>query len=176
MNKQKGNDMEKILIATILKPQGLKGELKCKLENDNFDIIKDINEIYLNDKNVPTRIISKSFRMGYLFLTLSMCDCREKAELMRNFKVYALRNQLDLPQDEYMITDLIDMQVVTENGERIGKLLDIQNYGAGDILVIEQYKREYLVPFVKDIVIKIDKSSNTIVVNKNKYDEAKVCD
>ena len=168
--------MEKILIATVLKPQGLNGELKCKLENDNFDIIKDISEIFLNDKNVPTRIVDKKYRMGYLYLTLSMCNNREKAELMRNFKIYALREQLAMPDDEYMITDIIGMTVISETGEEIGKLLDVENYGAGDILVVEQYKREYMVPFVKDIVLNINKSSNTITVNKTKYNEAKICD
>ena len=168
--------MEKILIATVLKPQGLNGELKCKLENDNFDIIKDISEVFLNDKNVPTRIVDKKYRMGYLYLTLSMCNSREKAELMRNFKIYALREQLSMPDDEYMITDLIGMNVLSETGEEIGKLLDVENYGAGDILVIEQYKREYMVPFVKDIVLNINKSLNTITVNKTKYNEAKICD
>ena len=168
--------MEKILIATVLKPQGLNGELKCKLENDNFDIIKDISEVFLNDKNVPTRVVDKKYRTGYLFLTLSMCNNREKAELMRNFKVYVLREQLAMPDDEYMITDLIGMNVLSETGEQIGKLMDVENYGAGDILVIEQYKREYMVPFVKDIVLNINKVTNSIIVNKKKYDEAKICD
>ena len=54
--------MEKILIAKILKPQGLKGEIKCKLENDNFDIIKNITEVYLEGKDIPSRIKNMAFR------------------------------------------------------------------------------------------------------------------
>ena len=168
--------MEKILIATILKPQGLNGELKCKLENDNFDIIKDINEVFLNDKQVPTRVIDKKYRNGYLYLTLSMCNTREKADLMRNFRIFANRNDLTISDDEYMISDLINMEVVSESGDTIGKLLDVQNFGAGDILIVEQYKREYMVPFVKDIVLNVNKYTSTITVNKKKYDEAKICD
>ena len=168
--------MEKILIATILKPQGLNGELKCKLENDNFDIIKDINEVFLNDKQVPTRVIDKKYRNGYLYLTLSMCNTREKADLMRNFRIFANRNDLTISDDEYMISDLINMEVVSESGDAIGKLLDVQNFGAGDILIVEQYKREYMVPFVKDIVLNVNKYTSTITVNKKKYDEAKICD
>ena len=48
--------MEKILIATVLKPQGLSGELKCKLENENYEVVKNITEVYLNDKEVPTKV------------------------------------------------------------------------------------------------------------------------
>ncbi|MBE7082320.1 MAG: 16S rRNA processing protein RimM [Clostridiales bacterium] len=168
--------MDKIHIATILKPQGLKGELKCKLENQNFDVIKNVTEVYLNEKTIPTRVVNKSFRVGYLYLTLSMCDSREKADLMRNFKIYADRKFLQIPEDEYMISDMIGSLVYDQNGNEIGKLLDVQNYGATDILVIEQYKREYLVPFIKDIVKKVNASAKIIVVDKNKYDEAKICE
>ncbi|MBE7075269.1 MAG: 16S rRNA processing protein RimM [Clostridiales bacterium] len=168
--------MEKILIATILRPQGLNGELKCKLENNNYDVIKNVNEVYLNDKQIPTRVINKAFRNGYLFLTLSMVNSREKADLVRNFKVYADKKFINIPKDEYMISDLIDMTVYSEEGQEIGKLVDVQNFGAGDILIIEQYKREYMVPFIKDIFVQINTAANIIVVNKQKYNEAKICD
>ena len=168
--------MEKILIATVLKPQGLSGELKCKLENENYEVIKNITEVYLNDKEVPTKVASKSYRAGYLFLQFNTVNSREKADLLRNTKIYAKRDQIEIPQDEYMITDLIGLNVVSENGEDIGKLIDIQNYGATDILVVEQYKREYMVPFVKDIVKRVNMQAGLIVVDKNKYNEAKICD
>lgn len=168
--------MEKILIATVLKPQGLNGELKCKLENQNYNLIRDITEVYLNDKDVPTKIINKSFRGGYLYLQFSMVNSREKADFLRNAKIYALREQLNIPKNEYMITDLIGLDVVDQNNQQIGILKDIQNYGASDILIVEQYKREYMVPFVSDIVLKVDINANKVVVNKQKYDEAKICD
>lgn len=168
--------MDKILIATVLKPQGLQGELKCKLENENYDVIKNITEVYLNDKQIPSRISSMSYRSGYLYLKFNLVDSREKADLLRNTKIYALRQQLQIPQDEYMITDLIGCLVVSQTGEQIGKLVDVQNYGATDILVIEQYKREYMVPFVKDIVQNVNITSGLITINKQKYDEAKICD
>lgn len=168
--------MEKILIAKILRPQGLNGEVKCKLENDNYEIIKDVNEVYLNEKQVPTRIIEKSFRQGYLYLKLSMINSREKADLIRNFNIYADKKYIKIPDDEYMVSDLIGMQVFSSDGQEIGKLLDVENYGAGDILVIEQYKREYMVPFIKDIVLKVNLAANIIIVDKKRYDEAKICD
>lgn len=168
--------MEKILIATVLKPQGLLGELKCKLENENFDVIKDISEVYLNDKDIPTRIAKKSFRSGYLYLQFNTINSREKADLMRNTKIYAKREQIEIPENEYMITDLIGLSVVSVAGEAIGTLVDVQNYGATDILIVEQYKREYMVPFVNDIVKKVNIKQGIIIVDKNKYEEAKICD
>ena len=139
--------MEKLLIATILRPQGLKGELKCRLENQDYSVIENVNEVYLNDKNIPTRVISKAYRNGCLFLTLSTIDCRDKADLLRNSKVYADRSLLKFDEEEYVISDLIGAEVVDENNNLIGELVDVQNYGATDILVVNQYKRDYMVPF-----------------------------
>ncbi len=168
--------MEKILIATILKPQGLLGEVKCKLENKNQSLLNGVSEVYLNNKDVPTKIAKKSFRFGYLFLKFNTVNSRDKADLLRNSKIYVLRNQLIVPEDEYIISDMIGLNVVSENNETIGVLKDVQNFGATDILIIEQYKREYMVPFVKDVVKQINTTLGIIVVDKQKYDEAKICD
>lgn len=168
--------MEKILIATVLKPQGLSGELKCKLENENYDIIKDVAHVYLNDKDVPTRIASKCYRSGYFYVKFNTINSREKADLLRNTKIYASREQLKIPKDEYVISDLIGLKVVDQNKEEIGLLKDVQNYGATDILVIEAYKREYMVPFINDVVLSVNLNENIIIVNKQKYNEVKICD
>lgn len=168
--------MEKVHIATIVKPQGLKGELKCKLENDNFTLIENVSEVFLNDKDVPTRVLNKRVNGGFLYLALSTINSREKADLMRGFKIYADQKFITVPKDEYLISELINSRVISENGEQIGTLLDIQNFGAGDILIIEQYKREYMVPFVKEVVLKVNASAGIIVVNKAKYDQSKICD
>ena len=168
--------MEKILIAKVLKPQGLKGEIKCKLENPDYSIVENVNEIYLQGKDIPTRIKSKAFRGGYLFLTIGTIDSREKADHLRGFNIYADRKLLSIPEDEYMISDLIDSTVYSEDGLEIGKLVSVENYGATDLFVIKQYGREYIIPFIKDIVIKVNANSKIIVVNKSKYDEAKICD
>lgn len=168
--------MEKILIAKVLKPQGLKGEIKCKLENDDYSIIQNVTEIFLEGKDIPTRIKSKAFRGGYLYLTIGTIDSREKADLIRGFNIYADRKFLVIPEDEYMIDEIIGAKVFSEEGAEIGELVDVQNYGATDLFVIKQYSREYMVPFVNDIVKKVNAKSGIIIVNKQKYDEAKICE
>ena len=168
--------MEKILIAKVLKPQGLKGELKCKLENEDYSIIENVNEIYLANKDVPSRIKSKAFRGGYWFIMLGTIDTREKADLLRGFNIYADKKFLSIPEDQYMIDDIIGSTIYSEDGVELGKLLDVQNYGATDLFIINQYGREYMFPFVKEIVLKVNPTSKIIVVNKSKYDEAKICD
>lgn len=168
--------MEKILIATILKPQGLSGEIKCKLCNPNINILQNITEIYIEGNDVPSRIVSLRFVKDFMFLKLGTIKTREKAELLRNKGVFLNKQALSVPSDEYLISDIIGSEVQSEDNQTIGTLVDIQNYGATDIFVIEQYNRQYMVPFVDDIIKKVYPKQKVIIVNKQKYDEAKVCE
>lgn len=168
--------MEKILIAKVLRPQGLKGEIKCKLENDDFSVIENITEVFLEGKDIPSRIKSMAFRNGYLYLTIGTIDTREKVDLIRGFNLYARADQIKIPENEFMIDDLINCTIYSEDGKEIGKLIDVQNYGATDLFVVMQYGREYMFPFVDDIVKKINVQAKIIIVDKQKYDEAKICE
>ena len=168
--------MEKIQIAVVVKPQGLNGELKCKLFNPNNEILKNVKEIYLEGKDVPSRVVSMRFLNDFMFLKLGTITTREKADLLRGFGIYVDKNLVEIPDDEFIISDIIGSEVQDEDGNYIGTLNDVQNYGATDIFVIEQYKREYMVPFVNDIIKKILPKQKLIIVNRQNYDEAKVCE
>lgn len=168
--------MEKVLIATVLKPQGLNGELKCKLENENTEILKDVSEIFLGDKDVPSRIIAKRFAGGFMYIKLGVVNSREKAEFLRGYKIYANKQDIQIPEDEFLLSEIIGSKVFGLDGTLVGLLVDVQNYGATDIFVIEQYKREYMVPFVGDIFKKVDAKNKVIYVDEKKYNEAKICE
>ena len=64
--------------------------------------------------------------------------------------------------------------VVSESGEYIGVLVDIESYGSADVLTILEDKREYKIPFLTSIVLNVN--DNNIVVDKSKYDEVKICE
>ena len=168
--------MEKIQIAVVVKPQGLNGELKCKLFNPNSEILKNVTEIYLEGKDVPSRVVSVRFLNQFMYLKIGTINDREKADLIRGFGIYVDKSVVDIPENEYIISDIIGSSVQDETGNIIGVLKDVQNYGATDLFVIEQYNREYLVPFVEAIVKRVLPKQKLIVVDKQKYDEAKVCE
>jgi 16S rRNA processing protein RimM len=56
----------------------------------------------------------------------------------------------------YQVSDLAGCSVVTEQGETLGELVDVLPSGGHDIFVVQQGKREFLIPALKDIVRNID--------------------
>ncbi len=59
----------------------------------------------------------------------------------------------DLEEDEFYFSDLIDLAVVTEAGELVGRVCAVENYGATDILEIEKADgSKFMVPLTKQAV------------------------
>lgn len=68
------------------------------------------------------------------------------------------------PEPNYFVRDLDGCEVLTETGESLGLLKDVLPTGANDVFVVRKDEREYLVPALKDVVLKIDLESRRIVV------------
>lgn len=168
--------MEKLLIGKIIKPQGLSGEVKCQMFVD-FDAITNLSEVYLKDKDVPTRVLKSSYRLGYLYLTLSKIDDRNKADFLRNAEIYIDKaNYAETKQDVYLIDDLQDCRIISENGEDYGRIVRVENYGATDIIIVFADQREYMVPFVKDIFKKVNLKAKLVIVDEQKYLANRFCE
>ena len=53
--------MEKVAIAKIIKPQGIKGECKIKFLTDDLSVFEGLKQVYLGDKLYNVKNISRNF-------------------------------------------------------------------------------------------------------------------
>lgn len=166
--------MERLLIGKIVKPQGVKGECKIYPLTNDLSLFNGLTKVYLEDQimNVTNCVV----RFGFCYMTFENITDRNMSEKLRNKKVYILKEDALVKENEYFIDDLIGFQVVDENAQTIGKLIDVEQYGAADVFVIYADKREYRVSFISDIVTKVDLDENVIIVNRKNYEEAKICE
>lgn len=62
---------------------------------------------------------------------------KEQADALRGLKLHVPRDRLPEPDDdEFYLTDLVNLQVRDASGAVLGKVKSVQNFGAGDILEI----------------------------------------
>ena len=62
-----------------------------------------------------------------------------------------------LEEDEYFIADMLGMEVITENGEKLGRLKDVIETGANDVYVVHSEAHgEVLLPAIKDCILDVD--------------------
>lgn len=165
--------METISIAKVLKPQGIKGELKCQVLTEKFDIFSALKTIICDEKEIT--VISGVYRLGYVYITLENVDSIEKANFFRNKTFYIPKEEYgELDENNYFIEDLIGVKIETENGEKIGEILDIENYGASDIVIVKENFSTHSVPLIAKIFLNIDTNKKLAVVNRAEYEEHKV--
>ena len=164
----------KILIGKIVKPQGVKGELKVYPADTNLDIYKKITTIYFENSDEPIKLTKISLRQGFMYITFKGCNSRNDAENYRNKQIFAQDDEINLQNGTYFIDDLINLDIVDQYGNNIGTIVDIESYGAADVITILEDKREYKVSFLTSIFVKV--LEDVVIVDKQKYDEAKICE
>ncbi len=128
---------EKILVGKIVAPQGIRGEVRIQTYSDTPSDFKKFNVI-------SDRFTSKDFRFvrvipnsTIIIAKVNGFDDRNAAETLRGTELFIGREDLPkLDEQEYYQTDLIGM-TVNQRGNIIGRVACIQNYGAGDILELE---------------------------------------
>jgi 16S rRNA processing protein RimM len=93
---------------------------------------------------------------------------RNAAELLKNLKLYVPRARLPEPDepDEFYHADLIGLAVVDRAGEKLGTVVAIHNFGAGDLIEMhpEGGGKTELLPFDEAHVPAVDIAAGKIVV------------
>ena len=130
-------DKKQILVGKIVAPQGIRGEVRVQTYTENPD---DLQKLKLYSSRLPdgafhfVRTVPAS---SVIIARIDGVDNRNAAELLRGVEIFINRDDLpELPDGEFYQADLIGMRVVRNNNV-IGVVADIQNYGGGDILELD---------------------------------------
>lgn len=94
-------------------------------------------------------------------------DDRNGAEALRGVDLFVARAKLPEADDgEFYYADLEGLQVENEAGETIGKVIAVQNFGAGDLLEVRlgDERGTELIPFTDAVVPVVDVAAGRVVV------------
>ena len=135
--KNKMTDSKHILVGKIVAPQGIRGEVRVQSFADtpvDFKKLK-IKSVRFNDDDFKfVRTVPNS---NVIIAKISGIDDRNAAETLRGTELFIERSALpDLKENEFYQADLIGFDVV-RNGTKIGVVDCFQNYGAGDIIELD---------------------------------------
>ena len=165
--------MKRLIIGEVLKPQGIRGELKVKTFTDYPEDVKTFGTVYIDD--TPYKILS--FRVGpdgAAYMGLRGSPDRNAAELFRGKKLEGNREDgPQLEEGQFYIVDVIGLSCETQEGEFLGTVKDIKNL-ASDVYTIEKDGKSILFPVVKNVIIDIDLINKKVVIDKKVFDEIAV--
>ena len=157
------------LIGYILKPQGLKGELKVESVTPYLERFNRLDRVFLQLKEKKQTHSIENVRISdrFVYLKFTEINSRDDAELLRTAEVLIEEKDLIQPaQDEYFIHDLIGCQVISENNDVIGVLSDVVQMSSNDVYVLKNGEGiEILIPATKEIVKRVNVGQKQIIIH-----------
>ena len=152
--------MEKYLVCgEITRIHGLGGALVVRHYCDSYEVFAELKYVYIkNENSYEKKKIKKisTYKTGIL-LSLEGINDADSAMLLRGKMLYADRDELLKDEDSFFIADLIGLPVRdADTNELYGSLLEVANYGAQDVYVIDRGngKKSY-VPAVPEFIANI---------------------
>jgi len=158
-NSQLSDNLVKI--GEIVKPHGIRGEVKIYSYSEQPENFKHYSKIVLqgaSGSGTKIYIIAGSRKQGRLAIVqLEGIVSREAAASLAGNTVWVDKSDFPgLDADEYYWHQLIGLQVFTDTGRNLGKVAGLFTTGAHDVLVVTGEGREYLIPVQQEIITRVD--------------------
>ena len=136
-----GSDERRVTLAAIIGAHGIAGEVRLKLFTDDLSPYKRFNDGALTLKSL------RHATNGAIARFAEIPD-RTAAESCRGTALTVARAELPpLGEGEYYYADLIGLACDTDAGEPVGRVVAVENFGAGDIFEIEKPDgKRFMVP------------------------------
>ena len=166
--------MKDLVIAEVLKPQGIRGEVKVKTFTDFPEDVKAFKTVYIDE--TPYKILS--FRVGQdgaAFLGLAGVHDRDKAELLRGKLLLGKREDApELGEGQYYVVDIIGLKCIDETGTVLGVVKDVTSIASEIYTLKTEQGKEILFPAVKGVVKRVDLEKGELVVDSKRFSEVAV--
>ena len=165
--------LDKLKVGLIVKPQGIKGEVKIQPLTDDINRFKNLKEVIIDDKNY--RVLKAVIGGGTVFLTISGISDRNTAETFRGkFLDVTRENAVPLEEGRYFIADIIGCELLNDKGEKLGQITDVTPNRV-DVITIKKTDGKIMrFPFLNDLVIDVDIINQKMTVLAKRLAEVSV--
>ena len=160
----------RLRVAKILGIHGLRGTVKLQVYTVNPHDILTYGTLSSRDGKHQFKVVLKSASKGHWLASLEGVTNRTLAEPLVGIDLFIDRSALPPPdEDEYYETDLVNLRVENTDGQTIGLVRGLHDFGAGMLLDLrlsaEWGGRDLMVPFTRACVPVIDLAGGRVVVD-----------
>ncbi len=143
---------ERVLLGEIGAAQGLKGEVRIRSFTQDEAAITSYGALE-DEQGREVTIEALRVTPKALIARVEGVTTREAAEALTGTKLYVPRSRLpEREEEEWYHAELIGLEAVGRDGASIGRVVAIQNFGAGDLLELAPASGgpTVLVPFTRE--------------------------
>lgn len=161
--------MKNLEIGQIVNTFGIKGFVKVNPWVNDVTRFDDLKKVYIKIRKEEKvlEIEEVKYHKNQVLLKFKGVETVEQAEMLRNAILEIDRKDaIPLEEGEYFIADLLESEVYTDEGEKLGILEDIFNTGSNDIYVVKnELGKSILLPRIKEVFKEIDVENKIIIVH-----------
>ena len=154
-----------IHVATFGAAIGLRGEIKVNLLTSTIDVFRSLDQYYNFDQSIKLSFESIVMLQEKCVALPSHCKNRYDAEELKNQKIFSFKENFpSVNPNEYLVSDLIGCDIIHKNGNSLGNVINVDNFGAGDLLETIYKNKKIYIP-LDDNVLSVDLEKKIILVD-----------
>lgn len=158
-----------VKIGTIIKAHGVKGIIKVRVSPEIIDDIIELEAIFVGDneqKAFPYFVQkAEAISDNEILLQLEDTDSKEKAVAMVKKSIWARASEIELPEEEDDINDLVGYLLIDKSAGTIGIIEEIQEMPQQYLAKITWNEKEVLIPLHGDLIESIDDDKREIITD-----------
>jgi 16S rRNA processing protein RimM len=152
-------------VGRVIGPFGLAGEVRVFPLTDFPDRFGDLKAVRVGERLRPYGVEAARQARGEILLKLSGVDDATAAESLRGELLRVpLSDAVLPPEDQYYWHQIIDLEVVTIDGEALGRVVEILRTGANDVYIVRGPRGDLLLPAIEDVIREVDLAAGRLVV------------
>ncbi len=159
---------EYLKVGLIVKPQGVRGEVKVQPLTDSISRFKKLNNVVID--GVPHKVVNVKIADGFCILSFFGIADRNTAELFRGKFIEVERADAEeLEEGRYFIADIIGCSVMFDDGKLLGEVVEVTN-AKTDIFTVKTVSNKTVrFPFLKDLLVSVDVEKKVIELKRKRY-------
>ena len=159
-----------VSVGKILNFHGIKDEAKVGFTKNQEDFFCSLDKVFVKKDNEYLPLIIKNSRLHKNIALVQFEGINSIDELLeyKGAFLYVEEETIreNLEEDEFLIDELVSLEVFDQNGEKKGFVVGVSNNGASDLLSVKtNSKKIVLIPFVKAIVTDVSIKDKKIIIN-----------
>jgi len=155
-----------LTVGTIVSPHGVRGEMNVRLQSDDPEHLLTIKRLYLGDETTPRAVLGARLHAGHALIRLQGVSTPETVDRLRGLPLRMRGSDArPLAANEYFLYQVIGLEAFDEAGARLGRVTDLIETGANDVLVVTPDEgADLLLPSHPDVILELDPSAGRLVV------------
>ena len=159
-----------ISVGKILNFHGIKGDAKVGFSKGQEDFILTLKEVFVKSESdyLPLCVQSVRLHKNFAIIKFKNIDSIDDLLPYKGMLLFVSEDYLrqNLSENEFLIDELVGMDIFDNDGKKLGFVIGVSNNGANDLLSVKTISKKIsLVPFIEAFIVKVDLNGKKITIN-----------